>query len=76
MTEASAWANNFWFDTLGFAVLRVPKGAANLASRRISLKQGMRLIGTEMRDYVGGPSLAEIWELTADEWRAQRRRQP
>ncbi len=75
MTEASAWANDFWFDKLGFAVLRVPKAAANLASRRISLKQGMRLIGTEMRDYVGGQSLAEIWELTADEWRAQRRRQ-
>jgi RimJ/RimL family protein N-acetyltransferase len=42
MTEACAWANDFWFETLGYPVLRAPKAAANLASRRISEKQGMR----------------------------------
>ncbi len=73
MMEASVWATDYWFDNLGFSVMRIPKAAANLASRRISEKQGMRLIGTEMRDYVGGRMLAEIWELTADEWHAQRR---
>ena len=73
MMEASSWANDFWFDTLGFPVMRIPKAAANLPSRRISEKQGMRLVGTEMRDYVSGRMLAEIWELTAEEWRAQRR---
>ena len=73
MMEASSWANDFWFDTLGFSVMRIPKAAANLPSRRISEKQGMRLVGTEMRDYVAGRMLAEIWELTADEWHAQRR---
>ena len=73
MMEASSWANDFWFDTLGFSVMRIPKAAANLPSRRISEKQGMRLVGTEMRDYVAGRMPAEIWELTADEWHAQRR---
>ena len=72
MMEASSWANDFWFDTLGFPVMRIPKAAANLPSRRISEKQGMRLVGTEMRDYVSGRMLAEIWELTAEEWRARR----
>ena len=72
MMEASSWANDFWFDRLGFSVMRIPKAADNLPSRRISEKQGMRLIGTEMRDYVGGRMTAEIWELTADEWHAQR----
>jgi RimJ/RimL family protein N-acetyltransferase len=72
MSEACAWSNDFWFDTLGFRVLRVAKASMNLASRRISLKQGMRLVGTAERDYVSGRLPSEIWELTAAEWRARR----
>jgi [ribosomal protein S5]-alanine N-acetyltransferase len=52
--------------------LRVPKAAPNIASRRISEKQGMRLTGTEERDYVSGRFLTEIWEMTAGEWNARR----
>lgn len=70
MTEACAWANDYWFDELGFKVLRVSKAIENQASRRISAKQGMRVAGTEMKDYVCGPLLSEVWEITADEWRA------
>ena len=70
MTEACAWANDFWFETLGFAVLRVAKSAVNSPSRRISEKHGMRLVGTGERDYVSGRLPAELWELTAEEWRA------
>lgn len=69
MTEACAWANDFYFDELGFERMRVPKAAANLASRRISEKQGMRLIRIEERDYVCGRLKSEIWEITAEEWR-------
>ena len=29
MSEASAWTNDFWFERLGFPVLRVSKAAAN-----------------------------------------------
>lgn len=73
MTEAAHAVTGFWFDVLGFSVLRVPKAIANIASRRISEKQGMRLIGGETRDYVSGRLPAELWEITASEWRAQKR---
>jgi RimJ/RimL family protein N-acetyltransferase len=72
MTEACAWANDYWFDVLGSPTLRVSKAIANTASRRISLKQGMRVIGTEDANYVSGRQPSEIWELTAAEWNAQR----
>ena len=72
MSEACAWANDFWFDTLGFPVLRVAKAAANTASRRISERQGMRLVGQIDKDYVSGRLPSEIWEITSEEWRAQK----
>jgi RimJ/RimL family protein N-acetyltransferase len=74
MTEACAWANDFWFDALGFPVLCVSKAQANTASRRISEKQGMRLVGTMEKDYVSGRLPTEIWEITAGEWRAGKAR--
>jgi RimJ/RimL family protein N-acetyltransferase len=73
MTEACQAVTDFWFDTLNFPVLRAPKAVANVASRRISEKQGMRLIATEDRDYVSGRFPSEIWEITAQEWRARKR---
>jgi RimJ/RimL family protein N-acetyltransferase len=69
MSEACVWANDFWFETLGFEELRVSKAAENVTSRRISEKQGMRLVGTEEKDYVCGRLPSEIWEITAEEWR-------
>jgi RimJ/RimL family protein N-acetyltransferase len=69
MTEAVAAVNDFWFDVLGFPVLRAPKAVANVASRRISEKTGMRVVRTLERDYVCGRLPAEIWEITAQEWR-------
>ncbi len=74
MSEACAWANDFWFDVLGFPVLRVAKAAANTASRRISERQGMRLVGVAEKDYVSGRLPSEVWEITADEWRAWKAR--
>jgi RimJ/RimL family protein N-acetyltransferase len=70
MLEACAWANDYWFDTLGFPILRVSKAIANESSRRISLRQGMRLVGTSERDYVSGRLRSETYELTAQEWHA------
>ncbi len=70
MTEACEWANDFWFNTLGFEVLRVSKAAANTASRRISEKHGMRIVGESENDYVSGRLPSENWELTAPEWRS------
>ncbi len=72
MTEAVMAVNDYWFDVLGFSVLRAPKAGANVASRRISEKTGMRMIGTEESDYVSGRLMTEIWEITAEEWREKR----
>lgn len=74
MSEACIWATDYWFDKLSFPVLRVSKAMENVASRRISEKQGMRLVGTEMSDYVSGRLLSEIWEITAEEWRSWKAR--
>jgi RimJ/RimL family protein N-acetyltransferase len=68
MTEAVVAVNNYWFDILGNKVLRAPKAVANQASRRISEKTGMRIVAMEERDFVGGRLMAEIWEITAEEW--------
>ena len=72
MSEACETVTNYWFDVLKFPVLRAPKAVCNTGSRRISEKQGMRVVATEEREYVCGRLLTEIWEITADEWRARR----
>jgi RimJ/RimL family protein N-acetyltransferase len=72
MTEACEVVTDYWFNTLKFPVLRAPKAVANVASRRISEKQGMRVVGTEDRDHVSGCLPSELWEITADEWNARR----
>jgi len=73
MSEAVEVVTDYWFDELRFLVLRAPKAVANTASRRISEKSGMRVIAVEERDYVSGRFLTEVWEITAEEWRAQRK---
>jgi ribosomal-protein-alanine N-acetyltransferase len=70
MSEACEWASDFWFEQLGFPVLRTGKAIENTASRRISEKHGMRLVGVVEKDYVSGRLPSEIWEITAEEWRA------
>ena len=72
MSEAVGAVTDYWFNTLGFPVLRAPKAVPNVASRRISEKQGMRLVAHEEIDCVAGPLPAELWEITAEEWRAHR----
>ena len=73
MSEACDAVTDFWFDVLKFPVLRAPKAIANSASRRISEKQGMRVVGNEERDYVSGRLPGQVWEVTAEEWRKHRR---
>jgi RimJ/RimL family protein N-acetyltransferase len=72
MTEASTAVTGYWFGTLGFPVMRIPKAIANVASRRISERQGMRVVAVEEHEFVSGTWPAEIWEITAEEWRARR----
>jgi len=72
MTEAVAATNDYWFDVLGFTRLRAPKAIVNGPSRRLSEKTGMRVVALQEHDYVSGRYRTEIWELTAEEWRAKR----
>jgi len=72
MSEAAAAVTDFWFDVLGRDVLRAPKAVENIASRRISERSGMRMIGTHIHSFVSGEHPAQMWEITAAEWRAQR----
>ena len=73
MTEAVKIVTDFWFNDLGFQTLRVPKAAANIGSRKISESMGMRVVAIEEKDYVSGRLATEVWEITAEEWRAHRR---
>ncbi len=72
MLEAADAVTDFWFEELKMPVMRVPKAAINEASRRISIAQGMRVIDTFESNYVGGRWKAELWEITAAEWRERK----
>lgn len=74
MSEACEVATDYWFEELGFPVLRAPKAIANTASRRISEKLGMRVIAVTESEYVSGRLPTEVWEITLDEWRARKKR--
>ncbi len=69
MTEAVVAVTNFWFEELGMERLRAPKAVANVGSRRISEKTGMRVVELKESDYVSGRLATEVWEITAQEWR-------
>jgi len=73
MSEACEAVTDYWFDVLKEPVLRAPKAIANEGSRRISDRQGMRVIWRGERDYVSGRLPSEIWEITAEEWRTRRK---
>jgi RimJ/RimL family protein N-acetyltransferase len=68
MTEACAVVTDYWFNVLQRPVMRVPKAAPNLGSRKLSERAGMRLIRTDEGDFVGGRFPRELWEITREEW--------
>ena len=72
-TEAADAVTDYWFDVLGRAVMRIPKAVENAASQRVTHKQGMRCIARVEKDYVAGRLMSDVWEITAEEWRARRR---
>ena len=74
--EQWLWATDFWFNGLGRDKLRVAKAVGNIASRRITEKEGSRLVGIEDRVFRMGATQAEIWEITKEEWNARRRSAP
>jgi len=58
---------------MSWEILDSVKAAENIASRRISERSGIRVVQTTERDYVAGRLLAEVWEITRDEWHAHKR---
>ena len=68
MGEASAAVTDYWFGVLERPLLRVPKAAPNLGSRRISEREGMRLIRTDEGEFVEGIFPRDIWEMTREQW--------
>ena len=74
MTEAVEAVTEFWFEKLGFDLLRVPKASANIGSVRISEKTGMRLESRGEQGFVSGTMPAETWVITREEWRQWKRR--
>ena len=72
MTEAVVAVNNYWFDVLGNNILYTQKAITNNGSIRISEKTGMRVIALEERDFVSGRIMAQVWEITAEEWHITR----
>lgn len=75
MQEACEVINRFWFEALERAVMRVPKAVGNAASRRVTEREGMRLVEVTIGDFVSGPLGKEIWELRREDWLKQPRRQ-
>jgi len=72
ISEASAAVTEFWFNTLGRSVLRVPKAAPNIGSRKLSERTGMRLIRSDSGRFVAGQFTREVWEITREEWLERR----
>ena len=72
MSEACKVIDAYWFQTLGRALMRVPKAAANERSRRISERGAMRLVSSEKGRFVSGEFACELWEITREEWLENR----
>ncbi|WP_440466522.1 GNAT family N-acetyltransferase [Pseudomonas sp. YH-1] len=71
MSEACEAVSRFWFQTLGRPLMQVPKAISNEGSRRISEREGMRLVGRDEGHFVSGVLPRETWELTREEWLAR-----
>lgn len=66
--EACEVINDYWFQTLDRPLMQVPKAVENLASRKVSEREGMRKIATREGHFVCGPMGKDIWELTREQW--------
>lgn len=68
MSEASAAVTEYWFQSLGRPLMRVPKATPNIGSRKLSERAGMRLIRSDEDNFVSGRFQRDIWEISREEW--------
>ncbi len=73
MSEAADEVTRFWFEELHQPLLRVKKAKENLASRAISIREGMTCMVVIEDDYVCGRLPTEVWEIDAETWLARWR---
>lgn len=77
MTEAAAAVNDFAFDVLGMAQLKLNNAEPNTASHRLKEKSGAKIVKiNEDVPYVGGRFRQVRWLLTRTDWEAYRAAQP
>ena len=73
MSEAVVAGNDYMFDVLGLPVIRSGNAIPNLGSRRIKEKSGAKMVDLKKdMSFVEGIFDEEVWELTAEDWRANR----
>lgn len=71
MKEALEAVNDYAFSELGFDRLVIKNAADNEASRQLKIKSGAELLETRPAiHYLGGSPTQEVWQLTAEKWRA------
>ncbi|YCH20270.1 GNAT family N-acetyltransferase [Pseudomonas sp. D1-3] len=68
MSEACVAVNRYWFEVLQRPEMQVPKAVENIASRRLSEREGMRLVATGESHYVSGRLPSQTWALSREEW--------
>lgn len=72
ITEAVIAVNDFVFFEMGIEKMILDNFKDNLASRRIKEKTGATFLKTTTRPHRGGTVEIDLWELTAENWKAFR----
>jgi [ribosomal protein S5]-alanine N-acetyltransferase len=72
MTEAVVVVNDFAFESLGLERLLLGNAEGNIASHRLKEKAGAEILEIKDEDYVGGTFPSVRWQLTREQWRANR----
>ncbi len=74
MTEAIMVINDYVFDVLGFKKYTVCNACGNEGSRRVKEKTGAILVGQKKMNHHQGIQDADVWEVTAENWKKFKRR--
>ena len=72
MSEAVEATQDWIFFELGKDKVIAKNAFDNVASRRVKEKTGARHIGQDVGKYHEGEKVQDIWEITAENWRAYR----
>ena len=74
MTEAISAVNDFVFDELKIDSFTVMNAFSNVASRRVKEKTGAIYVGLQDSPHHNGDKQSEVWEVTKESWRHQKKK--